>query len=323
MDDKVKALEAEPCFGPEDPPPLSKAEVDALLALQVQLSGQQLRGNMSAVRNWIAGGDLCNCVLENSRAVGLFVAEQNLVKPGTSTVGDTFTPALSSYGSVHELMQADHLFGEMRWIAKAGTCFLVGPDTVMSAAHVFPADVREQIANRELLVVFDFQGGATSAPPAVMSKHRSVFTVVNIIREGTGEAPGTDWIVLKLDRPVSESSDRPFLRVASHELDLSREVYTLGHPNAIALRYSRSRQAWVGDDEHCFEAHLDSYLGISGAPVFDAQSHMVVGMMIRSCPADDGQVRTYTEEYLSPLCFRDDRRCGSVIISSQRFFHAI
>jgi hypothetical protein len=122
---------------------------------------------------------------------------------------------------------------------------------------------------------------------------------------------------------VTDSSDRPFLRVASHEANLGRAVYTLGHPKAIALRYSRSRDIWTSTFPHCFEAHLDAYDGISGAPVMDAESHMVVGMMIRSCPIARGLVLTHTQENLSPLCFRDDRRCGSVIVSSQQFAHAV
>lgn len=302
---------------------LDEAQTKALIALQVQLCGQQLRGSMADVRRWIDGGDLCNCVLGASRGVGLFVAEEMLIKPSTAFVGDTFAPFLSPYGFVHELMDEDYLFLEWRWARVAGSCFLVAPDKIMTAAHVMGFTARRLMARRELLVVFDFQADVSGGPPAVMSKHRSVFTVLGIDQQGANQDAGSDWITLKLDRPVTDSSDRPFLRVSSGEPNLSRAVYSLGHPKAIALRYGRSREAWSSNVAHCFEAHLDAYDGISGAPVFDAESHMVVGMMIRSCPTARGIVPTHADRNLSPLCYRDDRRCGAVIISSKRFAGAI
>jgi len=311
------------CWSEISGPPLDEAQTRALITLQSQLCGQQLRGSMADVRGWVDAGDLCNCVLQASRAVGLFVAEEMLIERGTALVGDTFAPFLSSYGFVHELMKEDYLFPEMRWARVAGSCFLVAPDKIVTAAHVMGFSARKLMARRELLVVFDFQAGMSGAPPAVMSKHRSVFTVLEIDEQGANQDAGSDWITLKLDRPVTDSSDRPFLRVSRSEPNLSRAVYSLGHPKAIALRYGRSREAWTSNVAHCFEAHLDAYDGISGSPVFDAESHMVVGMMIRSCPTAKGLVRTHTERNLSPLCYRDDRRCGAVIISSKRFADAI
>jgi hypothetical protein len=152
-----------------------------------------------------------------------------------------------------------------------------------------------------------------------MSKRRSVFTVVGVERGGRYESPGSDWITLKLDRTVD--ADRPPLRVSRDRLEGSREVYALGHPKAIAMRYARSNEIWQSAFEGCYEAHLDAYDGISGAPVLDAESHHVVGMLIRSCPNKEGQVLTFKDR--SPLCYRGDRKCGAVIVSAPQFAAAV
>jgi hypothetical protein len=313
----------EECWGDIGPPPLQPAGVSALLALQAQLSAHQLRGNLRAVNEWVAAGDLCHCVLEASRAVGMLLSEDTLIRQGTSPFGDTFAPSVGRYGRGHQLMTADYLSNEWRWSWCGGSCFLVAPDTVLTAAHCIGLDALDLIARREFYAVFDFHAGANSLPPATVSRHHSVFTVQDVGLSGNGPNLVDDWIILKLDRPVTDSSDRPYLRVARRALDLSRQVYSLGHPNAITQRYARSQKVWLNSTTGCYEAHLDAYDGISGAPVFDTISHTVVGMLIRSCPVRIGVVNTHTSQFLSPLCFSEDERCGAVIVPSQQFIHAI
>jgi V8-like Glu-specific endopeptidase len=221
-----------------------------------------------------------------------------------------------------ELMAEDHLAEEWRWARVSGSCFLIAPDRVLTAAHSIGKTAQMLIERREFHVVFDFQAPPGRKQPAVMSKKRSVYTVTAIEPGGKYESPGTDWITLKLDRPATASSDRRPIRLAAEPLSAGREVYSLGHPKAISMRYARSRDLWRSAYADCYEAHLDAYDGVSGAPVFDAQTHLVVGMLIRSCPNREGQVLTYKNVFLSPLCYRDDRKCGAVIVSAAQFAHA-
>jgi trypsin-like peptidase len=318
-----KFAEPQACWGEIGGPPLTAERVSALLDLQEQLSVQQLRGNMEAVRSWVDAGDLCGCVVDTSRSVGMLLSEDTLIQHGTSPLGDTFAPSVGRYGRGHQLMPRDYLSNEWRWAWCGGSCFLVAPDIVMTAAHCIGLDALDLIAKREFYAVFDFHAGANARPPATMSRRRSVFAVQEIGPSGGGANEIDDWIMLKLDRPVTDSPERPCLRVADRALDLSRHVYSLGHPNAITLRYARSQRVWRNASTGCYEAHLDAYDGISGAPVFDATSHMVVGMMIRSCPVRSGVVNTHTTQFLSPLCIGQDERCGAIIVPSQQFVRAI
>jgi hypothetical protein len=314
-------VEPQPCWHELGGGPLGAAESQKLIDLQRSLRAQRLRGNLQDVRHWVAQGALSEQVLRNARAVGLFVAHEVLERQGIEAVGDSFDPFLTRYREVLELLPEDHLANEWRWARVSGSCFLVAPDRVLSAAHTIGKSAMNLIEKREFHVVFDFQTPPVPQAPAVMSKQRSVFTVTGIHRGGEYESPRTDWITLELDRPVD--LDRRPLRLAREPVDVSRPVYTLGHPKAIAMRYARSQELWRSAFSGCYEAHLDAYDGVSGSPVLDAATHQVLGMLIRSCPNKEGQVLTYRDRFLSPLCYGRERKCGAVIVSAPQFAAAV
>ncbi len=310
-------VEPQPCWHEFGGGPLDAGETQALIQMQRKLRAERLRGNLRDVRGWVAQGALSERVVRNAQGVGLFVAHEVLERPGIVSVGDTFDPFLTRYKEVLELLPDDHLANEWRWARVSGSCFLIAPDRVISAAHTIGKTALNLIEKGEFHVVFDFQTPPAPQAPAVMSKRRSVFTVVAVDHGGEYQSPGTDWITLKLDRPVG--ADRRPLRIARAPLEGSREVYALGHPKAIAMRYARSRDIWPSAFAGCHEAHLDAYDGVSGAPVLDAETHLVVGMLIRSCPNKEGQVLTHQNLFLSPVCYRDDRKCGAVIVTAPQF----
>ncbi len=314
-------VEPQPCWHELGGGPLDADETQALIQLQRKLRAERLRGNLRDVRQWVAQGAVSDRVLRNSNAVGLFVAHEVLERQGIVSVGDTFDPFLSRYKDVLELLPEDHLANEWRWARVSGSCFLIAPDRVLTAAHTIGRSALNLIAKREFHVVFDFQTPPAPHSPAVMSKRRSVFTVTGVESGGSNESPGTDWVTLELDRPVD--ADRRPLRVSREPHEPTQDVYVLGHPKAIAMRYARSREIWRSAYEGCYEAHLDAYDGVSGAPVFDTLTHAVIGMLIRSCPNKEGQVLTYKDRFLSPLCYRGDRKCGAVIVAAPQFAGAV
>jgi hypothetical protein len=77
--------------------------------------------------------------------------------------------------------------------------------------------------------------------------------------------------------------------------EIGGDVYTLGHPAGLTLRYSRSMSIAKGSSGTTFRAFLDAYPISSGSPVFDSATHKLAGI-VRSGRIDSGLGRVIGED---------------------------
>lgn len=148
-----------------------------------------------------------------------------------------------------------------------GTGVLVAPDIVATASHNLPDDAHIS----EVIFVFDFLmiDNQTVAP----IKAENMYNGDSVIRRE--DAP-MDWALVRLDRKVAQPN-----RVRALDLQgqmFGRKVYTIGCPCGLPVKLCGSAIIWEAGEEF-FMAGLDAYKGNSGSPVFDAESHKVVGLV--------------------------------------------
>ena len=96
--------------------------------------------------------------------------------------------------------------------------------------------------------------------------------------EANGVCPG-DWVVLELQRPVDHLPDvaRPTIGMAR----VGMAVYTLGYPCGLPLKLADGATVLsIGSGD--FRADLDTFDGNSGSPVFDAQTHTLLGIIVEA-----------------------------------------
>ncbi len=92
-----------------------------------------------------------------------------------------------------------------------------------------------------------------------------------------------DCVCIPLRDPVEAGRIvRPLLRTPIAD---KRAVHLIGHPWGLALKIAANARVLANGDAATFNASIDAYRGHSGAPIFDAQSHEVVGM-VRGGPKD-------------------------------------
>jgi hypothetical protein len=88
-----------------------------------------------------------------------------------------------------------------------------------------------------------------------------------------------DWVLLRLVRPVART-------LAPIEFTTPRSgapAYALGHPLGLPLKLAQGGRV-LGVEGATFRATLDTYTGSSGSPVFDADSHALIGIVSEGPP---------------------------------------
>ncbi|MBA3237870.1 MAG: HEAT repeat domain-containing protein [Parachlamydiaceae bacterium] len=91
----------------------------------------------------------------------------------------------------------------------------------------------------------------------------------------------SDWVLLKLDRAVTWD---PLPLNLEKVLD-KIELYMLGHPNGLPLKFTYNGMIKGNTEEDFFECNLDAFKGNSGSPVFNLSTCRVEGMLVEG-PTD-------------------------------------
>ena len=261
---------------------ISPAVAADLLRKQACLIERNERADMNKVRQLSLANAHFAAVLNNGRAVGLLVAEDNLRRKGSSlgTRGACIEANLHPYGSKFSLDRHDMLYSDTWWSKAIGTCFLVDDKKVLTTRHSFVCDSGAQIALQTgtLRVVFGYQFTQNDRPCEVFCDKLDVFEIKAIKLPPPEKG---DWIALELKHSATKSGRRTKLNVKADPPTANTPVYSLGHQMQTSLRYTKTDLP-LSPSASGFDAFLDAYDGSSGAPVFSAQSHEVIGMVAAS-----------------------------------------
>ncbi|HOR28111.1 MAG TPA: trypsin-like peptidase domain-containing protein [Candidatus Sumerlaeota bacterium] len=158
------------------------------------------------------------------------------------------------------------------------TGFLVGPDLIATAGHCY--DASDLSATR---FVFGFQMLDGQTPVRKVDASQ-VYRGIQIV--GRQETSTIDYAVIRLDRPVTAPGALPLPIRRSGTVPIGTRVGAIGHPAGLPLKLAFGAQTEVKRNSHTgyFEANLDTYGGNSGSPVFNADTGVVEGILVRGAP---------------------------------------
>lgn len=159
------------------------------------------------------------------------------------------------------------------------TAYLLDAETLLTCWHGW-----EHMADEAQHAVFDYAIGAparTSDEPTSLPAER-VYAIhpypLGMPARTSDSAPIVgDWVVLRLERPVTHLGPLAPTRFARPRR--GRAVYALGHPRGLPLKLTDSARV-LATDGATFRTDLDTYVGNSGSPVFDATTHSLVGLVV-------------------------------------------
>lgn len=164
-------------------------------------------------------------------------------------------------------------------IVTAANCsaFLVGEDTVVTAGHC----VRDLEECQSSYWVFDFRSDLALDSSTMNLASDVVYECSEIISKDLSRSTMNDYALIRLDRKVL---DRAPLKVRTEgKIAENTPLVVIGHPSGLPTVISEG--AWVreGQNEHpyYFRSNLDTFGGNSGSAVFNTESGLVEGILVR------------------------------------------
>jgi hypothetical protein len=181
------------------------------------------------------------------------------------------------FGRSFNLHRSEPYYGQPIAAGRLCTGFLVKENVIATAGHC-----AEKGNVKALRFVFGYEmKGARS--PVTQVPSRNVYCGKEIIdRIYDPNHSGADWALVKLDRNVTR---REIVTLAKTDIQCDKPVYVLGHPCGLPLKYVPDEPV-KAVDRAFFAAELSVYGGNSGSPVFNSETHEVVGIVVRGDQQD-------------------------------------
>jgi V8-like Glu-specific endopeptidase len=150
---------------------------------------------------------------------------------------------------------------------------LVAPDVIMTAGHCVPS--AEECAN--IKFVFGFAVKEKDKFPTSVASG-DVYGCKELIgREQIND--GADWALVRLDRKVS--GRKPLKLNRSGKISVGAPVLVIGHPAGLPTKIAGGANVRDSSKPGFFVANLDTYGGNSGSAVFNAETGLVEGILVR------------------------------------------
>jgi V8-like Glu-specific endopeptidase len=187
---------------------------------------------------------------------------------------------VKTYGNLYDLCPSEPFYGQPAAAGSICTGVLVAANVVLTAAHfVHESNVRE------LAFVFGYEM-ADSVSPVIRFPKEKIYRGVRVLQRQLDKngpnATGSDWVLVQLDRDVE---GQEIVRVSQKIVFHDQPVYVIGYPCGLPAKYAPGLVV-ENIEKAYFMSQMDIYSGNSGSPVFCAETHEMVGMLVRSDPQD-------------------------------------
>lgn len=158
-----------------------------------------------------------------------------------------------------------------------GMCsgFLIAPDLIVTAGHCV------EIENfcDEYRWVFDFQVEPNTDTAGVDVKEENIYKCKKVVSNALSSILGLDYGIIQLDRPVAGREPLE-LRNTSRVPDQTGLV-VIGSPSGLPLKVAGGANVRKNSHPFFFSANLDTFQGNSGSAVFNAETGVVEGILVR------------------------------------------
>ncbi len=155
------------------------------------------------------------------------------------------------------------------------TGFLVAADTLVTAGHCI-----EKIEDcSKVKWVFDYREDKIKGSSSFKVNRSKVYSCSSVVKSVRNLLTGADYAVVKLDRKVLGRKPLKF-RKEGKVSELSNLVI-IGHPSGLPAKIADKAKVVDNSKLAFFLTNLDSFGGNSGSPVFDMETGLVEGILVR------------------------------------------
>ncbi len=201
-------------------------------------------------------------ILRRNKSVGMLVLKDKLIKLADSVYQLDISSKLGERFNLckKEAFRAQPIVG-------IGTTFIIGTEQLLTAQHVFQSPITDYA------VVFGFELFNKNGTVETIIHQRDIYYPQIISKS----FDGYDVVSYTVDRPIK----RPVLQwETSSKLVKGTEVYMLGHPNGLPKKLAMNASIVNNAHPQYYYTTLDGFQGNSGSPVFNFNTHKVIGILV-------------------------------------------
>ena len=151
--------------------------------------------------------------------------------------------------------------------------FLVAPNKLVTAGHC----IRSQSSCDSYSWVFDYKVQSESDEEVVVDKS-NVYKCKQIISQELSSSTQMDYALIELDRAVEDREALTFRREGTPQK--GDQLVVIGHPSGLPTKIADGASIRSINSVY-FIANLDTYGGNSGSAVFNANTGVVEGILVR------------------------------------------
>jgi len=155
--------------------------------------------------------------------------------------------------------------------------FLVGPDLLVTAGHC----ITDQVDCDSMTWVFDYKEVKKTARTNILIPKKSVYKCSKVIEAKLESKDGNkiDYALIKLDRVVEGKTPLAFRTKGKVKTD--QKIVVIGNPSGLPQKVAAGSKVLINTNTNFFQADLDTFGGNSGSAVFNADSGVVEGILVR------------------------------------------
>lgn len=154
--------------------------------------------------------------------------------------------------------------------------FLVGPDLLVTAGHCITSMNDCNGSNW----VFDFAVSTGEQERTVFEvDSTNVYGCKEILDRDLSRSTNDDYALIRLDRAVTDRA--PLTVRSTGKIEQGTEIVVIGHPTGLPTKVADGAQVRTNTNGVYFVANLDTYGGNSGSAVFNTETGVVEGILVR------------------------------------------
>ncbi len=211
-----------------------------------------------------------------------------LENPRTEAAGTP--PLISKIMGINDLNLDNtgsvHFCAEEKYINEPnpGMCsgFLIGPDLIVTAGHC--AEIENFCATYKW--VFDFVVDPVTGAAGLNIPNENIYSCKKVISHALDMSLSRDFGLVQLDRQVT--GREPLKYRTESFLKAGDPVTVIGGPSGLPIKVSGGANVRKSEHPFFFTANLDTFQGNSGSAVFNSDTGLVEGILVRG--EDDFQV---------------------------------
>lgn len=177
--------------------------------------------------------------------------------------------------------------------------FLIAPDVAVTAGHCL------DLPNfcEDFKWVVDFKVDPLTGKAGQDIPEENIYSCKKVVSGALDMMGQTDYAVIQLDRRV----DREPLTIRSEsKIADNQTLMVIGNPSGLPTKVAAGAKVRKNEHEAFFVANLDTFQGNSGSAVFDAETGIVEGILVRG---EEDFVPDFTKWCVKTnVCLEDDCR---------------